>query len=509
MNLIPLYVVLPLLSGVLILILGRWIKFISGFLLNLVLAFLTLLTIYFIFEKESLIVYKIGGWGIVEGVPIGIFWVLDGLSKFMLLVITIVGFCSAFYSLSYIKKFTAGEKYYSLFSFMIAGMNGTVLSGDLFNIFVFVEISAIASYALVAFGIRKEEVEASFKYQVMGGISSMMILLGIGIVYWQFSTLNLADISRLIREANGGKAIYFVEALFIMGFGLKSALVPFHSWLPDAHSSAPSPISSMLSGVLIKAIGVYVIMRLFFNIFPVSYNVALIITLIGVISMVTGALLAMAQWDIKRLLAYSSISQVGYVIIGLGTGLLIISKNGNLGVASFSILGGIFHLFSHAIFKGLLFLTAGSVEYRTGVRDMREIGGLSKNMPLTSFSSLVASMAIAGIPPFNGFFSKLIIIIALIKAKYFLTALLAVLISIITLAYFLKFQRYTFFGKLKPELENVKEVPFSMSLSMLILMILCILTSIFVIPGVREKFLSPAVKVLIELSNYSNYILGK
>ena len=506
MNLIPLYVILPLGCVLLILILGRWIKFIGEVLLNLVLAFLLGLTIYFLFNK-NIFIYKVGGWGIVNGVPIGIFLVMDGLTKFILLVISIVGLCSSLFSISYIKKFTVSDKYYALFSLMLTGMNGAVISGDLFNIFVFIEIAAISSYALVAFGIRKEELEASFKYQVMGGLSSMMILLGIGIIYWKYSTLNIADIGNLIRNTGTGKPIYFVQALFLMGFALKSALVPFHSWLPDAHSSAPSPISSMLSGVLIKSIGLYVIIRLFFNMFLVSYNFAIVFTVLGVFSMVIGVILAIGQWDIKRLLAYHSISQMGYIVTAIGIGLLLFAKRGDTSVAALSIFGGQFHLFNHAIFKGLLFLTAGSVEYQTDERDMRKIGGLAKQMPITSLSSFIGSMAIAGIPPFNGFFSKLVIIIAGIKAHYYLISLIYFIVSILTLASFLKLQRYTFFEKSKLNLGNVKESPFSMILGMVILAILCIITSSFVIPEIRGRVISPAVKILVELGNYSKYVL--
>lgn len=509
MGYVPLYVILPLIAGVIIPVLGRKLKFVGPFLLNLVLASLTYITVYLILKEKSVLVYKVGGWGIVKGVPIGIFLVVDSLSKVLLLIINFVGLCSALYSISYIKKFTGEEKYFALFSLMIAGMNGVVISGDLFNIFVFLEIAAIASYALVAFGIRKEELEASFKYQVLGGISSMMILLGIGIIYWKFGTLNIADIGRLMIMGFGGKTVYFIQALFLMGFGLKAALVPFHSWLPDAHSSAPSPISSMLSGVLIKAIGVYVIMRLFFNMFIPEYKLGVILATVGVLSMVVGGLLAIGQRDFKRLLAYSSISQIGYVITAISVGILLIVRGESTAIAAFAILGGLYHLFNHALFKGLLFLTAGSVEYQTDIRDMDKLGGLYSSMPVTTSSALTASMAISGIPPLNGFFSKLIIIIALIKAKYYVLALISVLMSIVTLAYFLKFMRYTFFEKLKSNWENLKESPFWMCVSMILLAVLCLVTSALIIPGIRERFLSPAVNVLVELGKYSINVLEK
>ena len=507
MNFIPLYVLLPLLTAVLISLVGKKIKFICSLLVNLVLLFLTCLTVYLILKGESLIVYKVGGWGIIENIPVGIFLVVDGLTRLLLLIINLIALCAGIYSISYIKNYTGRAKYFALYSLMIAGMNGVVISGDLFNIFVFLEIAAIASYALVAFGIRKEEVEASFKYQILGGISSMMILLGIGMTYWAYGTLNIADIGSLVAQGNELKAVYFIQALFLMGFGLKAALVPFHSWLPDAHSSAPSPISAMLSGVLIKAIGVYVIMRLFFNMFLVSYKLGLIVAVIGTLSMAIGGLLAIGQRDFKRLLAYSSISQIGYVITALGVGILLLAKNESVEIASLAILGGIFHLFNHALFKGLLFLAAGSVEYQTDTRDMEKLGGLSSKMPITTISALSASMGISGVPPFNGFFSKLIIIIALVKAQYYILTVIAVGISIVTLAYFLKFLRRVFFGELKPEWSKIKESPFWMCISMLFLALLCLAASALLIPGIREKFLGPAVDILIQMGDYSKNIL--
>ena len=203
----------------------------------------------------------------MAGIPIGIYFVIDGLTMFMLSIITTVGFLSSFYSISYITRYTGEKYFFALFCLMVAGMNGVVMSGDLFNLFVFVEISVIASYALVAFGTGKQELEASFKYQVMGGLASLLIVLGIGMLYWQTKTVNMADISRVLLGSQNNLFLLFTEILLLVGFGLKAALIPFHAWLPDAHSSAPSPISAMLSGVLIKAIGIYSILRIFFNIY--------------------------------------------------------------------------------------------------------------------------------------------------------------------------------------------------------------------------------------------------
>jgi multicomponent Na+:H+ antiporter subunit D len=300
------------------------------------------------------------------------------------------------------------------------------------------------------------------------------------------------------------------EIMMLTGFGLKAAIIPFHAWLPDAHSSAPSPISSMLSGVLIKAVGIYVIIRLFFNMFVISEGMGLLITTLGTLSMVVGVFLAIGQWDIKRLLAYHSISQMGYVVMSVGIGMLLMARGIRSEVAALAISGGIFHMLNHAAFKGLLFLNAGAIEYSVGTRDLREMGGLAKSMPVTSATSFAASLAISGIPPFNGFFSKLIIIVAAVMGHFYFLAALAAIVSIITLASFMKFQRYAFYNKDSGEKKDVviKEVPFPMVFSMIVLGIICLLLSLLAIPGIRDTFLTPATNILMDPSRYSTYIIG-
>jgi multicomponent Na+:H+ antiporter subunit D len=508
--LIPLFIVAPLTSAFLIMIIGRFIRDFNKYLTSLVLVFLVIISLYSLFTTgENLSVYKVGGWEPVNKIPIGIYMVMDGFTAIIVCIINIIGLLSALYSISYIKHYTSENYFYALFCLMIAGMNGVVLSGDLFNIFVFLEISVISSYALVAFGVEKNELEASFKYQVLGGLASFLILFGIGFIYWKTKTLNIADI-RIVFSSGYDRTYYlFVQVLILCGFGLKAAIIPFHAWLPDAHSSAPSPISAMLSGVLIKAVGIYVIIRLFFNMFTLSEGMAILITTLGTISMVIGVFLAIGQWDIKRLLAYHSISQMGYVVLSVGIGMILISRGTKYEIASLAITGGIFHLINHAFFKGLLFLNAGAIEYTIGTRNLKEMGGLAKFMPATSATSFVASMSISGIPPFNGFFSKLIIIIAAVMAKFYLIAVLAVIVSIITLASFLKFQRYAFYNKKEEKSEtHLKEVPFPMVFSMIILSLFCVLLSLLAFPEIREAVLSPAINILMKPDSYSSQIIG-
>ena len=509
-RLIPLFVILPLLAAFLIPIVG---KFLDGFqkgISNAVFLFLAALGIWFIFDGNSEPVsYIVGGWEPVRGIPIAIYLVMDGLSVIMVTIISSIAFLSAFYAISYIKRYTAPNNFYSLLCLMVAGMNGVVLTGDLFNMYVFLEVAVIASYALVAFGTDKEELEASFKYQVLGGIASLLILFGITLLYWKTKTLNIADVARLLRYSSDQPFVIFVQLFLIAGFGLKGALMPFHAWLPDAHSSAPSPISAMLSGVLIKAVGVYCIIRLFFNMFYLTEEIAIILTVLGAVSMVLGALAALVQNDMKRMFAFSSISQVGYIVVGLGMGMIILARKGDPDIAALAIAGGLFHLMNHAVFKGLLFLNAGAIEYENRTRKLDELGDLWSVMPVTYSTSLTASLSVSGIPPFNGFFSKLIIIIAAIKGHFYLLAFLAVVVSIITLGYFLKFQKQTFFStqkffnKLK-----IKEVPFTMCFSMIVLAVLCLGLSLLIFPGVREIVLTPAVDIIMNAKEYSSTITG-
>lgn len=223
-----------------------------------------------------------------------------------------------------------------------------------------------------------------------------------------------------------------------------------------------------------------------------------ILTAIGILSMVVGVLLAIGQWDFKRLLAYHSISQVGYIILGISLG------------TPLGILGGIFHLVNHSVFKSLLFLNSGAVEYATGTRDLHKLGGLRQKMPVTAATSLIASMSIAGIPPFNGFWSKLIIVTACIQASHYWSAGWAVFASIITLASFLKIQKYVFFGQPSPEIaqSEIKEVPASMLIPMIFLAVLCVLMGLLLLPQVKDIFLTPAVDVLLGAADYGKYVLG-
>jgi multicomponent Na+:H+ antiporter subunit D len=491
-HIIPLFVAISLLGAFIISIIGKklkWIPDVIGNITTLILLGLSVLAMWTIVTKGTL-VYSVGSWKL----PIGIALVLDGLTAFMLITVNLIAFSVSIYSISYMERFTSKWKFYTLFLLMVAGMNGVVVTGDIFNLFVFLEIASVASYALVAFGTERHELEAAFKYTVMSSVGSLFLLLGIVFLYSYTSTLNMADMANILAQKSASNIIIMVSVLFIMGFGLKAALVPFHAWLPDAHPSAPAPISAMLSGVLIKSLGIYTLCRLFYNVIGINPSFSSILMILGTLSMVIGVFLAIGQWDFKRLLAYHSISQIGYVILGIGLG------------TPLGIIGGLFHLFNHSVFKSLLFLNSGAVEYATGTRDLQEMGGLITKMPITGTTSLIASMSIAGIPPFNGFWSKLIIIIAAVQANHLGYAFWAVLASILTLASFTKVMKYAFFGELRKRWSEVKEVPFFMKIAMAILALICVVGGVLLIPNIYEVFLKPASDVLLEGTKYADIV---
>ncbi len=507
MNPTPLFVAIPLGAAFLIPLLGIWWKKSGEVLAPICTAILAILAIAQTGVGPAS--YAMGAWT----PPLSIELVSDGLSTLLLIAVNAVALLSIIFSLKYMKAYTGLVKYYALFMLMVAGMNGVVVSGDLFNIYVFLEIASISSYALVAFGVGAEELEAGFKYLILGSVASVMLLFGVGTVYAVTGSLNMADVANIIMTHHGQQmnpALLLAGAMFLMGFGLKAALVPFHAWLPDAHPSAPAPISAMLSGVVIKSLGVYAICRIFFHVFGVASGVAGSVIFanamiaFAVLSIVFGGALAIGQWDYKRLLAYSSIGQVGYIMLGIGVGARVLATGGQPMIAGLAILGGLFHLINHAAFKSLLFLSSGAVQHATGTRDMKQLGGLRESMPVTSWTITLGTLSIAGVPPFSGFWSKLIIIIATIKAGHYIVAAVAMAFAFVTLAYYVKVQREIIFGSVTRLVEKAREVPALMYVPLIILAIVCVGFGLLY-PVIGSRILEPARDALM---HGSGLVLG-
>jgi len=503
MNPVPYLVIVPLAAGFFIPVLGKKIKPLGGIVAVAAMAALFLLSVSaaYLIRIDKVLIYNVGRW---PG-PVGISMVVDGLSCFMLLIVNTVALLVSVYAVEYVKRYTDIWKFFSLFMLMVAGMNGVLVSGDLFNLYVFLEVAAIAAYSLVAFGTGAEELEAAFKYAVMGAVGSSFIVLGIAFVYSSASTLNMADIAVALSDPGSARTVLFASVLFLMGFGLKAALAPFHAWLPDAHSSAPTPVSAMLSGLLIKVLGVYAITRIFFNVFGISAKLSMILISLAVISMVVASFMAFGQTDLKRLLAYSTISQVGYIILGLGVG------------TPLAMMGALFHLFNHSIFKPLLFLNAGTVEDVGGTRDLNKMPGILARSPLAGYTNLIGSLSICGIPPLGGFWSKIIIIFACIQADRPVLAFVAAAVSILTLGYYFKAVTPVLFGAAAQSGPSggeaavrvkKKRLKLAFALPLVIFALLSIFSVLLLVPGVGRQFLGDALAVLTAGKGYAAILTG-
>jgi len=437
----------------------------------------------------------VGGWTPIKA--LGIELVCDGLAKLMVVIINLVALVSIIFSWSYMQRFTKVWLFEALFLLMTGAMNGVVLAGDLFNMYVFLEIAAISSYALVAFGCEAEELEAAFKYLILGTVGSAFILVGVTILYALTGHLNMAKVHELLPVVGQtSPAVLLAAAALLGGLALKAAMVPFHAWLPDAHPSAPAPISAMLSGVLIKASGVYALARIVFNVLGPSSEYAAILSVLGVVSMVVGMFLALGQQDFKRLLAYSSISQAGYIVLAFGVAAHLLVTGGDRSIAALCVFGGLFHLFNHAAFKSLLFLSSGSIEQQAGTRMLKEMGGLTRRMPVTSFCCRIGALSIAGVPPFNGFFSKLIIIIALALAGQLILAGIAAGVAVGTLLMYVKVQRYALEGEPTGAAISAREAPVMMCVALVLLAVVCVAAGLALLP-LRDMVFGPAEDVLL------------
>lgn len=487
---LPLFVIVPIFSAIAILLVGKWDKRIFPRVWSIITMAFLISLIFFIWNKGTLL-HFMGGWK----PPYGIVLVEDPLSLLILLIINVVGFLVVFYSYSYVVQYEDYLRFFSLFMFMIAGMNGVALSGDLFNLYVFLEIASIASYALVGYGVGAEELEASFKYLILGVLASAFILFGIGIIYSATGSVSMADVARFLINNPGNRAVLLASGFFLMGFSLKAGLVPFHAWLPDAHPSAPAPISAMLSGVLIKVLGIYAMIRVFYHVIGITPLVSQIFLALGGLSMVIGALMGFGQDDMKRLFAFSSISQMGYVMIGLGLG------------TPLGIIGALFHLLNHAGFKSLLFLSAGAIEGETGTRKLSELGGLREKMPATCGASVVGALSISGVPPFSGFWSKLLILLAAFQASNFLVAGIIVFTAFLTLTYYLRFQKNVIFGNMSEKVKGAFEAPIPMVMPLVIFAIFCLAIGIFNHTIISEIII-PAEQILLDRAGYILSVLG-
>lgn len=407
---------------------------------------------------------------------------VDRLSIVLLLSIAIVSFASLFVGWFTIEDSKKKFDFINLLILAMIGMNGIVMVRDLFSLYVFLEVAGVASFVLICLDRDKWGLEGGFKYLILSSVATAMMLTSIGLLLMTTGSTSFPAVAAALKVGPNYLTIIAV-ALFVAGLSIKGGLVPFHGWLPDAYSSAPAGVSVLLAGVVTKTTGIYTVIRLVTTVFGFTPQVKSVLLFVGTLSMVVGALAALGQKDFKRMLAYSSISQMGYIILSLGTG------------SALGIAGAVFHLFNHAIFKTQLFVNAAAVEEQTGTRDMDVMGGLSARMPVTGTTSVVAFLSTAGIPPLSGFWSKLIIIVAVWMSGYHMYAMIAVLASLITCAYFLSMQRRVFFGTLAEEFKNIKEAKLGILVPEVVLALITIGVGVL-FPRVLDSFILPIKSIL-------------
>jgi multicomponent Na+:H+ antiporter subunit D len=278
-----------------------------------------------------------------------------------------------------------------------------------------------------------------------------MMLLSIALLFFISGNTEFSAIQAALKNSPHNFIVIFAISMFICALFIKGGLVPFHGWLPEVYASAPAPVSILLAGVVTKILGVFILIRMAISVIGFSHSMNQVFLFVGALSIVVGALAALGQSDFKRMLAYSSISQVGYILAGIGSG------------SALGILGAVFHLFNHSVFKSTLFVNSAALESQTGTRNINKMSGLASKMPITAATSVISSLSTAGLPPLAGFWSKLLIVLALWLSGNYVYALVAIIASIITLAYFILMLRKVFFGNnVAEESANVKEAGFSL-----------------------------------------------
>jgi len=413
-----LIVVIPLMFAFIAFILGLWKKGLCYpiVLIALSLSFLATLQTLNIVITSGTIHYRLGNWS----PPWGIEYVVDYLNAFVLPVISFIALMVAIYSKKSIEKELPDKVvyFYCIFLLQVTGFLGIVVTGDMFNLYVFLEIASLSGYALISMGEDGAPI-ASFNYLIFGTIGACFYLLGVGYLYVATGSLNMADLAKLLPDLYGSKVILVGFSFFMVGLALKMALFPLHVWLPDAYTHAPSSVSALLAPLMTK-VGAYVLIRVIYTVFKPYFSIEMlpattILSWTAAAAIIFGAAMALAQTDLKRMLTYILVSEVGYLALGIGLG----NRNG--------LTGAILHILNDAFMMLALFMVVGAIIYRYGGREISQLRYLHKKMPFTMAVFVVAALSVIGIPPTCGFFSKWYLILGAIDAdKWAFVAVLLV-----------------------------------------------------------------------------------
>ncbi|KJS85501.1 MAG: hypothetical protein JM58_08680 [Peptococcaceae bacterium BICA1-8] len=400
--------------------------------------------------------YHFGGWA----PPWGIEYVIDPLGGVMAVLISFVSLVVVVYSGPFLKEYDWLKKgiYYALFTLLTTGLLGMVVTGDVFNFYVFLEVSSLTGYALIAAGGNRATV-AAFRYLLIGTIGASFYLLGIGYLYAITGSLNMADLAEKIPLIIDSPVVLLAVVMFVVGLGTKMALFPLHGWQPDAYTYSHPAAAALIAGVMAK-VPAYAVLRFFFFIIvgstgPVQSALE-VMGWLAAAGIIVGSIMAIAQKDFRRMLAYSSVAQIGYIVVGLAIG------------NTFGLIGAMLHFINHAIMKSCLFLVAGGVKFRTGEHAIEKYAELSRKMPLTMGAFLIAALSMVGLPPTAGFFSKWYLVLGALEAGKWPYVVVIIISSLLNAVYFFRIIENAYMKKASPPLADKASSTLELPLQMLV-----------------------------------------
>lgn len=455
-----LQVVIPLLAAPLCVLLARsklvWVFALIACASTLVVSGLLLQQVV----TNGTIIYDMGGWD----APWGIEYRIDLLNAFLLLIISSVSFVVLLAAQTSIEKEIEPHKqtlFYILYLLLLAGLLGIVATGDAFNVFVFLEVSSLSTYALIALGKDRRALWAAYQYLIMGTIGATFILIGIGLIYQMTGTLNMNDLANRLPDVENTRTVYTAYAFIIVGICLKLALFPLHLWLPNAYAYAPSIVTAFLAATATK-VAIYLLIRFTFSIFGLSFSFSAlplqdIFLLLGLLGIFVASTSAIYQQNVKHLFAYSSIAQVGYMVVGF-------SISTTLG-----LMATLLHVFNHALMKSAIFLALGGVIHRVGSVQLNDFQGLGRQMPLTMAAIVIAGLSLIGVPLTVGFVSKWYLVLATLESGWWPVAVLILVGSLLAVIYMWRIIEIAYFKPPLNTTQQVKEAPLGILLPVWIL----------------------------------------
>jgi proton-translocating NADH-quinone oxidoreductase chain N len=484
-----LFVAIPLLAAFLIPLFGMIWKESVRVIPGIVLAYLLVLAINLMnyVMVNGPIVEVIAGWA----PPLGINLVFSAFSGFLVTLMIFLGLIVWMYSYRFKRNvdFEPAKKYFLLLMMLITGSVGMVLTGDIFNLFVFIEITSISAYALTAFYTGRDSAEASFKYLMLGSLASAFLLLAIMIIYSQLGTLNMADIGSKMHLMKPAYKIIAIIFLFT-ALGIEAEIFPLNGWAPDAYAEAPGPVGAAFAGIVVKA-AIYASIRIIYTLFDLSGAYDLLI-IIGMITLIVAETAAIRQEKLKRMLAYSSIGQMGLVMVAFGMG----TEEG--------VFAALFLMFNHAVIKSLLFLSGSYLVYNSKDKLIKEVNGIGKFLPITSFLFVLGAFAIVGLPPFAGFWSKLSVLTAAADSNMLLIIALVLIVSVIEIVYYMRVVNRIYFFK-KDESVATQRPTFNALIAMVTLGAIVLIVGFY--PDAITGFLHKASADLMDKAGYINDVL--